>query len=99
MTLMEKMETSVAMVIPRTRAKAPKIATVPTRAGIRADTKLPKMTRHRMNTISMVSPSARAMSLETVVFTSPKTAHCPPTLVVSPLASRWGLTWSYRVDF
>src|SRR5450631_3799496 len=98
-TLMEKIETSVAIVIRRTIAKAPKTATEPTRVGIKADTRLPKMSRQRMKTIGIEIASARAMSLETVWFTSLKTAHWPPTVVVSPGASRWGLTWSYRLDF
>ena len=99
MTLMEKIETSVTMVMARTRAKAPKMATTPTKAGIRAAATLPKNTRHKRITIGIEITSARVMSAETCLFTSRKTAHAPPTLVLSPLASTWGLTLSKRAAF
>ena len=97
--LMEKTETSVTMVITRTRAKAPKMATPPTKAGINADATLPKNTRHNRITIGIEIASARVISAETWWFTSRNTDHCPPTVVVRPLASRWVLTRSYRVAF
>jgi hypothetical protein len=84
MMLMEKTETSVNMLMIRTRAKAPKMATPPTNAGIRAAVTLPKNTRHRMTTIGIEISSAFLMSRETAAFTSRKTAQAPPTVVDSP---------------
>jgi len=72
---MAKIETSVTTAIARTRAKAPKMATPPTKAGIKAAMPLPKITKHKMITIGIEITSARVMSLETWWFTSRKTAH------------------------
>ena len=46
----------------RTTAKAPTTANAPTRVGINAATRLPKMSRLKMNTIGIEIDSARAMS-------------------------------------
>ena len=62
--------------------------------GMNAATTLPKITKHKRKTIGIDSDSARAMSALTVSLTSPNTAHCPATFVVSPTASRVGSTSS-----
>ncbi len=84
MTLMEKIETSVTPVMRRTTANAPITAMPPTRVGISAETRLPKMSRLSRNTMGSEIDSARAMSLETCSLTSPKTAQRPPMLVLRP---------------
>ena len=94
MTLIEKIDTSVTPVMSRTTAKAPITAMPPTRVGISADTRLPKISRLSRKTIGSEIDSARAMSLETCSLTSPKTAQRPPTLVLRPGADRSSFTAS-----
>ena len=83
-TLTEKIETSVKFVITRTSASAPTIASRPTRAGIDAATRLPKISRARRMTIGIEMVSARARSSLVISLTSSKTANAPAMSVSTP---------------
>ena len=69
-TLTEKTETSVNVLITRTSARAPTIASSPTRAGIEAATRLPKISSARRRTIGIEIDSARARSSLVISLTS-----------------------------
>ena len=69
-TLTEKTETSVKRAITRTSARAPTIASRPTRAGIEAATRLPKIRRASSTTIGSEIDSARARSSLVISLTS-----------------------------
>ena len=69
-TLTEKTETSVNVLITRTSASAPTMASSPTRAGIEAATRLPKISSARRSTIGIEIDSARARSSLVISLTS-----------------------------
>ncbi len=70
MTLMANTDTSVTVVMARTRLKAPTTATPPTRVGITAAAMLPKIRKLKMNTNGSEIVSARVMSTLTWELTS-----------------------------
>ena len=70
MTLTEKTDTSVKRAITRTRASAPTIASRPTRAGIDAATRLPKISSASRSTTGIEIDSARARSSLVISLTS-----------------------------
>ena len=80
-TLTEKIETSVKLVSTRTSASAPTMASRPTRAGIEAATRLPKIRKASTSTMGIEIVSARARSSLVISLTSSKTAKAPAMLV------------------
>ena len=86
-TLTEKIETSVKLLITRTSARAPTMASRPTRAGMDAATRLPKMSRASTRTIGIEIVSARARSSLVISLTSSKTANAPATSVSTPVCA------------